>query len=65
MIGLLTDSDFGGGGTDAKGSIFKGAWAIHKNWKAQITYFLNDIDLASGDPRDFNRLMLDLKFKYK
>jgi hypothetical protein len=65
VIGLLTDSDFGGGGTDAKGSIFKGAWAIRKNWNAQITYFLNDIDLASGNPRDFNRLMLDLKFKYK
>ena len=65
VIGLLTDSDFGGGGTDAKGSIFKGSWAIRKNWKAQISYFLNDIDLASGNPRDFDRLMLDLKFKYK
>ena len=65
VIGLLTDSDFGGGGTDSKGSIFKGTWAIRKNWNAQITYFLNDIDLASGDPRNFNRLMLDLKFKYK
>jgi hypothetical protein len=65
VIGLLTDSDFGGGGTDAKGSVFKGAWAIRKNWNAQISYFLNDIDLASGDPKDLNRLQLDLKFKYK
>lgn len=64
VIGLLTDSDFGGGGTDAKGSIFKGTWALRKNWNAQFSYFLNDIDLASGKPRDFDRLQLDLKFKY-
>jgi hypothetical protein len=65
VLGLLTDSDFGGGGTDAKGSIFKGAWAFHKNWHAKFTYFMNEIDLASGKPRDFNRLQLDLSFKYK
>jgi hypothetical protein len=65
MLGLLTDSDFGGGGTDAKGSIFKGTWAFHKSWQAKFTYFLNEIDLASGMPRDFDRLQLDLNFKYK
>jgi len=65
VLGLLTDSDFGGGGTDAKGSIFKGTWAFHKNWNAKFTYFLNEIDLASGNPRDFDRLQLDLNFKYK
>jgi len=65
VIGLLSDSDFGGGGTDARGSVFKGTWALRKNWNAQISYFLNDIDLASGNPRDFDRLQLDLNFKYK
>ncbi len=65
VFGLLTDSDFGGGGTDAKGSIFKGSWALHKNWHAKFTYFLNQFDLASGNPRDFDRLQLDLSFKYK
>ena len=65
VFGLLTDSDFGGGGTDAKGSVFKGTWAFHKNWNAKFTYFLNEIDLASGNPRDFDRLQLDLNFKYK
>jgi len=65
VLGLLTDSDFGGGGTDAKGSIFTGTWAFHKSWQAKFTYFLNEIDLASGTPRDFDRLQLDLNFKYK
>jgi len=65
VLGLLTDSDFGGGGTDAKGSIFTGAWGLTKNLNAQFTYFLNDIGIASGNPRDFDRLQLDLSFKYK
>jgi hypothetical protein len=43
-----------------------GTWieSDSKKGEAQITYFLNDIDLASGNPRDFDHLMLDLKFKY-
>lgn len=64
VLGLLTDSDFGGGGTDAKGSIFKGTWAFHKNWHAKFAYFLNETGLTSGKPKDFDRLQLDLNFKY-
>jgi outer membrane murein-binding lipoprotein Lpp len=64
-VGLLTDSDFGGGGTDAKGHAFSGTYAFHDNWNFKLTYFLNEIELASGKPRDFDRLMLDLNFKYK
>jgi hypothetical protein len=64
-VGLLTDSDFGGGGTDVKGHAFSGTYAFNDNWNFKLTYFLNEIDLASGNPRDFDRLMLDLNFKYK
>ena len=64
VLGLLTDSDFGGGGTDSKGHVLKGSFAIYKNFNAKFTYFINDIDLKSGEPKDFNRLQLDLSFKY-
>lgn len=64
VLGLLTDSDFGGGGTDSKGSIIKGSYAIIKNVNANFTYFINDVGLKSGDPIDFKRLQLDLAFKY-
>lgn len=64
VLGLLTDSDFGGGGTNAKGSIIKGSYAIHKNFNANFTYFINEVGLRSGDPIDFKRLQLDLSFKY-
>jgi len=64
VLGLLTDSDFGGGGTDSKGSIIKGSYAFYKNFNANLTYFINDVGLKSGDPIDFKRLQLDLSFKY-
>ena len=65
VFGLLTDSDFGNGGTDAKGSIFKGAYAFHDNWFFSATYFLNVIDIDTPEPADYNRWQLDLNFKFK
>ena len=64
LLGLLTDSDFGGGGTNSKGSIIKGSYAIYKNFNANLTYFINDVGLDLEDPIDFKRLQLDLSFKY-
>ena len=64
VLGLLTDSDFGGGGTDSKGHILKGSYAVAKNFNAKFTYFINDVGLKSGEPFDFKRLQLDLSFKY-
>jgi len=64
-VGLLSDSDFGGGGTDAKGHVFSGTYAFHKNWNFKATYFINKINLAQQDDTDYNRLMLDLNFKFQ
>ncbi len=64
-VGLLADSDFGGGGTNAKGHVFSGTYAFHKNWNFKATYFLNKIDIASENDRDFDRFQLDLNFKFK
>ena len=65
VLGLLTDSDFGQGGTDAKGSVISGAYAVHDNWNFRMTYILSETNLASDDPTDLRRLQLDLQFKYK
>jgi hypothetical protein len=64
-VGLVADSDFAGGGTDAKGHVFSGTYAFHKNWNFKATYFINEIKLASGNPVDYERLMLDLNYKFK
>ena len=64
VLGLLTDSDFGGGGTNARGFILKGTYAFHKKWNAKFTYFINETDINSNNQDDFDRLQLDLNFKY-
>jgi hypothetical protein len=64
-LGLLSDSDFGGGGTDAKGHVFKGSYGLAKGIAAKFTYFINDQNISTDDPIDFKRLQLDLSFKYK
>lgn len=62
--GLLVDSDFGGGGTDSRGHIITGGYAIAKNWNANLTWFLNERYISGETARDFDRVQLDLNFKY-
>lgn len=64
VIATYTDSDFGGGGTDARGHTIKAAYAMAENWTVGGTLFLNEVALASGTPRDFTRLQLDLNFSF-
>ena len=63
-VGLLSDSDFGGGGTDAKGHVLSATYAFHPAWSFKATYFINTVDLAEGKDLDYDRLMLDLGFKF-
>jgi Putative porin len=65
VLGLLSDSDFGAGGADAKGSVFTGAYAFHDNWNFSTTYYLVKHGLDAADSTDVNRLQLDLNFKFK
>jgi hypothetical protein len=64
VIGLLTDSDFGGGGTDNKGHVLRGAYAVGDKWNLAFSYFINTIDENTGTRRDYDRLQLDVNFKY-
>ncbi|MBT8062771.1 MAG: putative porin, partial [Gammaproteobacteria bacterium] len=64
VFGLLTDSDFAGGGSDGKGHILKGGYAVRENVNANLTYFITERDANAGRARDYDRLQLDLAFKY-
>lgn len=64
VFGLWTDSDFGGGGTDNSGSVFRGAYALSDKTNVAFSYFLNKIDENIGAEIDYDRLQLDLNFKY-
>ncbi|MDB3978646.1 putative porin [Pseudomonadales bacterium] len=63
VFGLTTGSDFGGGGTNIKGHILKGGWAVTKAWKLSLTYFNNETD-PDGAQRGYQRLQLDSQIKF-
>jgi len=70
-LGLLTDSNFGGGGTDARGHVLSADYVIASNWVFRLTYFdnvINEDAVDRGDPGaeelDYDRLILDFRYKY-
>ena len=65
LLGLLTDSDFAGGGSDNSGHFFKIDYAMSKNWTIGAQYFINETDVSSGARNDYDRLMLDAQWKWK
>ena len=64
VVALFTDSDFGGGGTDAKGFTIKGRYGLTKNWNLAGTLFLNEIESNINNPTDYTRLQIDFEFKF-
>jgi len=60
-LGLITDSDFGGGGTNTLGHLIKASYALKENTSLSLSYFINE----KGDPEtDYDRLQLDFKLRY-
>lgn len=73
VFGQFIDSDLGGGSTDYRGHVVRAGYAIAKNWTANLTWHLakTNMDVPASVPgvgavldRDYQRLQLDLNFKY-
>ncbi len=65
VVGLLTDSDSWGGGTDGQGHRMQAKYAILKNWTFGGTLFLNEYGIATGeDKTDYLRYQIDLACKF-
>ena len=64
VIGTFNDSDFGGGGTDSDGHMLKAKYAVSKKIFLGGTLFLNNVDRFQGTEHDYNRLQLDVEFKF-
>jgi hypothetical protein len=64
VVGIFTDSDFRGGGTDARGHEIGGGYQIAGNMKFNATYFINSIGLEDEETTDFDRLQVDLQLKF-
>ena len=63
-LGMVTDSDFMGGGTDGEGHKVSGKYALDDKWSIGATYFDGNRGVDLGDDADYQRLMLDTIFKY-
>jgi hypothetical protein len=63
VFGMFSDSDFGGGQTDSKGSQLMGGYQIAKNTQLAFTYIYATQNM-SVDPENFQRLHLDFKIKF-
>ena len=74
------EADFGGGVTDADGSVFRFGYALARNWRFNLTYYTNAtnldvpalVTLPGTTPaqtrmvggRDYDRLQLDLNVSF-
>lgn len=64
VIGTFNDSDFGGGGTDSDGHMFKVKYGVSKKIFIGGTLFINNVDRFQGTEHDYSRLQLDVEFKF-
>lgn len=64
VIGTFSESDFGGGGTDATGHILRAKYAINRSIALGATVFINKVDNNAGNEHKYSRLQLDLEFKF-
>jgi putative porin len=65
LIGTYNDSDFAGGGTDSEGHMLKSRYGLAENIFLVGTLFINTRDRFQGVEHDYNRLQIDLEFRFE
>ena len=64
-LGMWTDSDRWGGGTDGKGHKITAKYQIMKNLQAGISYFIDKHNIAAGETTtDYKRMMVDVQASF-
>ncbi|MAT92899.1 MAG: hypothetical protein CME59_09905 [Halioglobus sp.] len=63
-LGLLSDSDFAGGGTDGEGHKLSARYQLDKGWYIAATYFDTRRGVDLGNDVDYESLQLDTGFVY-
>lgn len=64
LIGTFTDSDFAGGNTDSKGHFIKAKYVLRENVVLGGTLIIAERGAFAGNERDYNRIMIDIEFKF-
>lgn len=64
VLGLFTDSDFAGGGTDVSGNVIRIGYPLANNIELRGTAFFNSRGVDYGADQDYKRYMLEVNMKY-
>ena len=64
QMAAFLDSDFADGQTQGRGYVLQGAWAPAKNTTLKATYFINDRNYDTASEADYERLQVDLNYKF-
>jgi hypothetical protein len=64
VIGTFTDSDWGGGGSDATGHVVEFNYGFRERLVFGFRYFLNERGADVDNEHDYNRLQADVQFNY-
>jgi len=70
-LALLSNSDFGGGGTNGEGYVISAGYGITDKVSVGLTYYMVDKnsdkrpEINNGEEFDIDTLQADLKFKFK
>jgi hypothetical protein len=64
VMGIFTDSDFGGGNTDSKGHFIKASYGLTKNIALNGTFIISEIEMFRNNPHDYDRVQLDIQFLF-
>jgi len=65
VIGTFNDSDFGGGGADSRGHLIKAKYALRSRIFVAGTLYVNRVDRFQGTAHDYNRIQIDVEFKFR
>jgi hypothetical protein len=64
QLGAFLDADFADGATQGKGVVLSGAWVPVKNVNLRATWYINDRGYDTPTEADYERLQLDLNYKF-
>jgi hypothetical protein len=65
VMGIFTDSDFGGGNTDSKGHFIKARYGLTNIIALNATFIISEIEMFRNNPHDYNRVQLDIEFLFR
>ena len=64
VMGIFTDSDFGGGNTDSKGHFIKARYGLTENIALNGTFIISEIEEFRINQHDYDRVQLDIEFLF-